>query len=278
MDASGRPPSSAPDPRVWDFTFPAETQERPLTHARVFHVAGKGPTLLFIHGGFHGAWCWAPFMRFFAARGVGVAAVDLRGHGGLVQDARFARAGVAEMCADVVEAAGSIDGKVILAGHSLGALVAMAATAFVSARGLILLAPQPPANIGEIRLLPPFPPEVLVAPPGEERARKWLFGGQSGDLGGYIDRLCPESPAFLNDLYERRVGVNAAWNKGPVLCLSGGRDDSPLHAGGQDEKIAAFYGVPTTRIPEASHCLMADHTRDTSAGLVAAWLADNNLC
>jgi len=258
-----------------DFTFPAATEVRPLTHGRLFSIAGKGLPLLFIHGGFHGAWCWAPFLLYFAARGRAVAAIDLRGHGGLVQDADFARAGVAQMCEDVIEAAAALGGEVILAGHSLGALVAMAAAEPIRPHGLVLLAPQPPANVRDVRLLPPFPRDGLVAPPPTERARKWLFGGRDGDLTPYLARLCPESPAFLNDLYERQVSVTPAWVRGPVLCLSGGRDDSPLHVAGQDGAIAAFYGTTVMRIPDASHCLMADDARNTGAGLIADWLAAN---
>lgn len=263
---------------AWDFAFPPATTLRPLAHGRLFSVAGKGPTLLFIHGGFHGAWCWATFLHFFAAREIAAAALDLRGHGGLKQDADYITAGVAEMRADVIDAAAVLGGDVILAGHSLGALVAMAAAEHVRPRGMILLAPQPPANVTDVRLLPPFPAATLVAPPPEDRARKWLFGGAGGDLAPYVARLCPESPAFLNDLYERQVHVAPDWVKGPVLCLSGGRDDSPLHVAGQDEKIAAFYGAAVTHIPDASHCLMADATCTTGAGLIAAWREDNNLC
>ena len=266
----------------WDFNFPPATEVHLLSQARLFSVPGRGTPLLFIHGGFHGAWCWAPFLRFFTARGIAAAALDLRGHGGLSQGPAFIGTGVAEMAADVGEATQALGGAVILAGHSLGALVAMAAAEQVRPRGLVLLAPQPPANVQDVRLLPPFPPDLLVAPPPEERARKWMFGGAKdvgGDaLGLYLARLCSESPAFLNDLYERRVQVDPAWVKGPVLCLSGGRDDSPLHAAGQDEKIAAFYGAEFPQLPAAGHCLMADATRDTGAAVIADWLAGNNLC
>jgi pimeloyl-ACP methyl ester carboxylesterase len=38
--------------------------------------------LLFVHGGWHGAWCWDEhFLRFFADKGYQALAVSLRGHG-----------------------------------------------------------------------------------------------------------------------------------------------------------------------------------------------------
>jgi pimeloyl-ACP methyl ester carboxylesterase len=38
--------------------------------------------LLFVHGGWHAAWCWDEhFLDFFAERGFHAVAVSLRGHG-----------------------------------------------------------------------------------------------------------------------------------------------------------------------------------------------------
>jgi pimeloyl-ACP methyl ester carboxylesterase len=38
--------------------------------------------LLFVHGGWHGAWCWDDhFLDFFADAGYRAVAVSLRGHG-----------------------------------------------------------------------------------------------------------------------------------------------------------------------------------------------------
>ena len=39
------------------------------------------PPLLFVHGAYHGAWCWDEhFLDFFAAKGYRSVAVTLRGH------------------------------------------------------------------------------------------------------------------------------------------------------------------------------------------------------
>ncbi len=41
-----------------------------------------GPPLLFIHGAWHGAWCWDEhFLDFFANNGFHAVALSLRGHG-----------------------------------------------------------------------------------------------------------------------------------------------------------------------------------------------------
>lgn len=47
--------------------------------------------LLFVHGAWHAAWCWAEyFLDYFAAHGYESSALSLRGHGGSEGHNRFA--------------------------------------------------------------------------------------------------------------------------------------------------------------------------------------------
>ena len=43
--------------------------------------AHDGPTVVLVHGAWHGAWCWEPVVEGLARRGVAALAVDLPGHG-----------------------------------------------------------------------------------------------------------------------------------------------------------------------------------------------------
>jgi pimeloyl-ACP methyl ester carboxylesterase len=264
---------------TWNFDFLQQLDERRLSNGRVFmSERGTGPALLFVHGGFHGAWCWAEFLRFFKSQNIPVAAVDLRGHGGLPQTDAFLKTGVREMAADVTEAAATLGGPIVLVGHSLGALVAMAAAETIRPVGLILLAPSPPNNVPDIKRLPPFPEGQLIAPPPAERTRKWFLSGYSGsDIQPYLDRMTPESPAFLNDRYMARISADPLWVQGPTLVVSAGKDDTLLHPAGQDEAIAAYYGAEFQMIPEAGHCFMADDSAEASAHLLLDWLKRKNL-
>ena len=264
---------------MWDFDSLKNLNMKPLSRGRLYSTArGQGPSLLFVHGAFHGAWCWAPFLAFFKAQGVPAAALDLSGHGGLAQPADFTTLGVADMAADVAEAAARLGGPVILAGHSLGALAVMAAAQHIRPCGLILLAPAPPANVTGVRLLAPFPDNHAVAPPGEERVRKWFLSGTTGtDIAEYVARLCPESPAFLNDLYRRKITVDPAWIQGLALCVSAAADDTALHPAGQDEAVAAIFGAELQKLAHAGHCFMLDDSRENAAALILDWLRRNDL-
>jgi len=41
----------------------------------------KQKPILFVHGAWHGAWCWEKFLPYFAENGYAAYAVSLRGHG-----------------------------------------------------------------------------------------------------------------------------------------------------------------------------------------------------
>src|SRR5690606_34333696 len=230
------------------------------------------PAVLFVHGGFHGAWCWTQTMAALAARGIGAAAVDLRGHGGLAQDASFLDQGMDAMTHDVIEAMQQLP-PVFLAGHSLGALIAMQAAAQHERRGLILLAPAAPAGIAHAHSLPRFPTTRAIQPPGEERARKWFMAGaNTQDLSTYTSRLCPESPTLLNECFHDGVVIEQKAISCPILCLSGGKDDSPLHPAGQDQAVAAHYGAALKVIEPSGHCLMLDDGWEQTVGAIHDWI------
>ena len=64
----------------------------------------NGTPVLFVHGAFHGAWCWDEhFLDFFAGRGYHAVALDLRRHPGDPTGAT-----VADYVADVAAAAGRL--------------------------------------------------------------------------------------------------------------------------------------------------------------------------
>jgi pimeloyl-ACP methyl ester carboxylesterase len=245
---------------------------RALSHARIFFAGSAAPTILFIHGGFHGAWCWSKVLAFLAARGVSAAALDLRGHGGLTQGPDFASQGIDAMTADVKEALNLMPRRPILAGHSLGALLAMKAADQLAPRGVILLAPATSADVGRRHPLPRFPTDDAIQPPDEARTRKWFLSGDTrSDVAGYVAQLCPESPKLLNECFHQGIAIPTERISYPLFILSGGKDDSPLHPAGQDQAIAAHYRAPLHAIPASGHCMMLDDGWQDTAAAIETW-------
>lgn len=76
------------------------------------------PTLILVHGGWHGAWCWHKVLPLLKAQGINALAIDLPGHGNDTTPA--ASVTLDHYVQSIVAAAGRIPGPVMLVGHSSG--------------------------------------------------------------------------------------------------------------------------------------------------------------
>ncbi|OLF09581.1 alpha/beta hydrolase [Actinophytocola xanthii] len=77
------------------------------------------PTLVLVHGAWHGAWCWSPLASALRKRGIETRAVELTSHGtdpAVVGDLRSDT----ELVRETVRA---VPGPVVLLGHSYGGVV-----------------------------------------------------------------------------------------------------------------------------------------------------------
>lgn len=85
---------------------------------------GLRPTLILVHGAWHGSWCWKPLLAPLAQRALPVRTLDLPS----VHGSRPAAA-LSEDAAAVRALVAATDGPVILCGHSYGGMViSLAAT------------------------------------------------------------------------------------------------------------------------------------------------------
>jgi pimeloyl-ACP methyl ester carboxylesterase len=253
--------------------IPPETRRIALSRGAVFLGQGAGTPILCIPGGYHGAWCFAPWLALFAAASIAAAALEPRGKGTLEAGADPAT-GVDDYAADAVEAVAALGGRVVLLGHSLGALVAMrAAERLRGAAGLLLIAPSPPGNLAGAAPVPLVAEGAMRPPPGEaETIARFLGGDRPEGLADYVAALSPESPRSLNERYGLRVAVDATRLAGtPCLVLEAGRDDAQRHPAGQDIAIARFFGGTHRLLPDAPHCLMVGPWAAAGAAPLVAW-------
>jgi pimeloyl-ACP methyl ester carboxylesterase len=84
----------------------------------------NAPPLLFVHGAWHGAWCWDEhFLGYFSKRGFSAHAVSLRGHGESEGKERLRSVRLSDFVEDLTQTVDSLPATPILIGHSMGGFV-----------------------------------------------------------------------------------------------------------------------------------------------------------
>ena len=258
-----------------DFTLADRLATRPVGQGRLLIGRTAAPTrpgLLFVPGAYHGAWCFAHYLDYFARAGLNCAAVDVRGHGPLPQDADFIHAGINDLAQDVVAALDALDAPTIVVGHSMGALPALLAASQRPVAGIVLMAPSPPANLPGALGLPPVPEGIVRRVPADTEIRaRFLATSPERDVSTVTSRITPESPQVLNDRYLLRVRVDPAAITAPGLCLEAGLDTHDRHPPGQDRALARLFGFDHAVLDGQPHCMMYGDTWQTSAHAILDW-------
>ena len=103
--------------------------------------AGKGPTLIFVHGGVGDRSRWTPMFPLLASK-FSVCAMDRRGRGSSGDSPEY---GLTKEAEDVASVVNSRTGPVLVFGHSYGGVVALEA-AFLTDRITALMLYEPPLH------------------------------------------------------------------------------------------------------------------------------------
>ena len=255
-----------------------------IGHLELLHEKAQGKKrkspLLFIHGGFHGAWCWDDhFMPWYAARGFDCYAVSLRDHGRSRRTGRHSEWHLSDYVADAKWAAQQLEEKPILVGHSLGGTIAQKLIADGDFPAMVLLAPSPigGSNRAAIRMLISNPGAMLRA-----LKTKDMSLALPAFLSFFLSDDLPETErariAERLDGLTSFLAVNEAFYSDPprpsftdtpVLVASGEKDWSiPQY---KNEKLARHYGGDHIVVPTA-HDIMCDTEWEAAAGQILAWV------
>jgi pimeloyl-ACP methyl ester carboxylesterase len=235
------------------------------------------PPLLFVHGAWHGAWCWEPFLLdWFAARGHVTAALDLTGHGARAGDLR--RATLGTYVRDVADAARSLPSPPVVVGHSMGGAVVQHYLEGFGAPAGVLVATSPTHGAWQaaVRVARRAPAafarvnaELRLGPIVEDRAvARWLlFRGDDDrpEVTQWLDRLGDESylsfVGMLADL-PRPGRVDA-----PLLVVAAEADR--VFSVAEQAATAASHGAEFVIVPGAAHDVMLDPDWEVAAEAIA---------
>ena len=238
-----------------------------LDGSRVFAATGgrpfapKNETIVFFHGAGMDHTVWNFQAHHFAHRGFTVLALDFPGHGRSAGSPLPTIAALADWTIRALDALGLA--QAILAGHSMGARVALEATAQTGDRVLGL------ALVGIAERLAVHPELRRAAEASEDRAvdmiLKWGFGERGADNAASDTRLKRHVQRLLRRELRATLGQDLAAcdaDRGAVAAAAKvtcpavviwGADDR-MTPGASAGKLAAWIaGAVTVEIPRCGH-------------------------
>lgn len=243
--------------------------------------------ILFVHGAWHGAWCWEEhFLPYFAGRGYIVHALSLRGHGNSERPSWLFTTRIADYVSDVKQVAAQLPTPPVLVGHSMGGLVVQKYLEENNASAAVLLASvpvggalrtalriarrHPLAFIKANLLLSLYP---IIGSPGLTREAFFSSDIPADKLDGFFRRMQDESYfAFLDMLIDlpkpRKVNTD-------VLVL--GAEDDAIFFPDEIRATAEAYGTAAEIFPGMAHDMMLEEGWKKAADRVIAWLRQMNI-
>ncbi|MFK3737857.1 alpha/beta fold hydrolase [Massilia sp. TN1-12] len=234
----------------------------------------RAPTLVLLHGALNDHTVWAPIVPGLAARGWQVLAPDLPGHGAAPGPALASVEDMAAWLLVRLEADG-ID-RALLAGHSMGSLIALEAAHRAPQRvaGLALLGSTWPMAVSDALLATARDDEAAAI----EMVAQWSHadgGSAAADatraLMHGLSRGAPGAALLHTDLQACNAYANGAAAAAavtcPVLFIQGSQDRMTPPRKAKNLTDAVSHGRIVT--VDAGHALMAEQSDAVLAALAA---------
>ncbi len=253
----------------------------------ITRTAGPAPSrtpVLFVHGGWHGAWCWDEhFLGYFAERGFPVYALSFRNHGKsqTIGSVRWQRG--ADYVADLGAIVDQIGQPPVLVGHSMGGYVVQRYLERRPAPAAVLLASLPPHGLvpSTLRQLRKHPwavtkvllqmwPSAIVATP--QLARDALFSSRmpADQVAAYFSKLQDESFLVFLDMMFLRLPRPHRVKGVPMLVLdcSGDAQFTPAEV----LAMARAYHAESEIFRGMAHDMMLEPGWEGVASRIIDWL------
>jgi len=244
--------------------------------------------LLFVHGAWHGAWCWeAFFLPYFKAQGYKSYALSLRGHGNSPATKPMIFNGIWDYVADVAETAAQIESeegqRPVVIGHSMGGYITQKYLEKYAAPAAVLLASIPSVGTLPLNLrwlwheplsmlmctltLSAYP---LVNTPTKVKRHFFSDDMPDAQVKEYFPKLQNESlrilldGGLLNKPQPRKVsGV-------PILVIAAENDR--VFTVDEEKKTAQDYGTEAVIFPDMAHDVMLEADWQNVADHIIGWL------
>jgi pimeloyl-ACP methyl ester carboxylesterase len=256
-------------------------KEEPASDAR-------STPILFVHGMWHAAWCWAEhFLPYFAQHGYESHALSLRGHGGSEGRERLRWTSLADYVSDVAQVVGQMERPPVLVGHSMGGMIVQKYLESNGAPAAVQLASAPPGGVVRATLrvaarhplafvkanlmMSMFPvistlqlaqEAFFSADMPEDKVRRYFTRLQDESFRAYLDMMGLSLPR------PERV-------KTPILVL--GAADDRLISPSEVEATARAYQTQAEVFPGIAHDMMLEAGWQVVADRILGWLNEQGL-
>jgi pimeloyl-ACP methyl ester carboxylesterase len=243
--------------------------------------------LLFVHGAWHGAWCWGHFLPYFAGQGYEAHALSLRGHGNSEGREGIRWYSTSNYVADVAQVANSLSPRPVLIAHSMGGYVVQKYLETYTAPAGVLLASIPTVGIigmllrmlrrhpaSTIKALLLMNPWYFVSTPA--LAKDYLFSDDFPDekFLEYYPYIQPESFRMALEAALLRL-PRPKKIKTPLLVL--GAEDDRVFTVAEQRRTARAYRTDAVIYPDMAHDMMLERGWNSVADQILSWLLSRGL-
>jgi pimeloyl-ACP methyl ester carboxylesterase len=244
--------------------------------------------ILFVHGMWHGAWCWAEhFLPYFSQKGYAAYALSLCGHGGSEGHNRLRWFSLDDYVSDVLEVAARFETPPILVGHSMGGMIVQKYLESHKAAAAVFMASVPPGGIipATMKIFLRHPWLVLkanltlsllpvVATP--RLAQELFFSPDMPEekVMTHFERLQDESYRVYLDMLGLNLPQSGVINA-PLLVL--GAENDRILSANEVVATARRYGVESEFFPGIAHNMMLENGWQKVADRILVWLDQQGL-
>ncbi len=242
--------------------------------------------ILFIHGMWHGAWCWDEhFLPFFANAGYHVTALSLRGHAG--SEGKIQGSGIMDYVSDVEQVARTLPTPPVLVGHSMGGFVVQKYLERNHAPAGVLLASNPHNGLWHgtwlvfkrnpmtlFKVLTQFRLKPLIESPD---LAKWAFFSNDFPQEQFLKyhaKMNDESFRMFIELLGLKL-ANPQKVKTPLLIL--GAENDTVIPPVDVHKTAHAYNTTAEIFPNMAHDMMLEKGWQAVAERIMGWLKEKGI-
>lgn len=244
----------------------------------------SNPPILFIHGMWHGAWCWEPyFLPYFKELGYKAYALSLSNHSNSPRKKAFNLLRINDYVNDLKQVVDTFEEPPILVGHSMGGFIVQKYLENnKNIPGAVLMASVPPFGIwnGTISTLKSLPLSFLKAnltlnlkhiinTPMKYKQVLCSDNFDDADIEKYVKKADTESYLAYMDM----LGFNLVKAKkvDTPLYIIGADNDHALSVNAV-KKTAAKYNTDYKIFSKMGHLMMLESEYKSVANAIDKWI------